>query len=386
MKNILMYKYLFWLIFPLVFSCKSAVNEQVTNEYPPIYPDYIHVTIPYNVAPLNFILRNNAQRIEVTLKGQSGYLRSAGNRKIQFPINRWKKFLQVEKGNNITVTVKAKINGCWMVYQPFEWTVAEDRIDPYLTYRLIEPGYEVWNKIQLCERNIENFAVRVFADHNLLDNSCMNCHIAGNQNPHLSFFHIRGEKGGTILNRDGQLRKINTQTKEMFAPASYGNLHSSGRYGVFSTNIVIQQFHTHSTTKLEVFDTASDLLVLDFDSNRIITSPLVSGEDYLETFPCFSFDGKRIFFCTAPTLSLPDEIERLKYSLCAIDFDAEQGVFGNHIDTIVSMSGTDSKSVSFPSASFTLKERKQELGGGLQESAFKLTNLRACVRLMQQRE
>ena len=340
--------HLWLLMLPLFFSCGNTLNDRFMDELPPLYPDYTNITIPHNIAPLNFILRNDVQRIEATLKGHSGDVRVTGKRKIQFPKNRWKKFLRVETGNSIIVTVKAKVNGEWVAYQPFEWTVAKDAIDPYLTYRLIEPGYEVWNKIQLCERNVEDFSVRVFADYNLTDNACMNCHIAGNQNPRFSFFHIRGEKGGTILNQDGQLRKINTRTKDMFASATYGNLHPSGRYGVFSTNIVIPQFHTLSSTKLEVFDTASDLLVLDFDNNRIITSPLVSGEKSLETFPTFSADGKRIYFCTAPALTLPDEIEQLKYSLCAIDFDYERGIFGNRIDTLVNMSGAESKSVSFP--------------------------------------
>ena len=347
MKNI--GKWLLWIVFPLFFSCGNTVNEQFADEFPPVYPDYINVTIPYNIAPLNFILRNGAQRMEVTLKGRSESIRFTGKKKMQFPESRWKKFLRAEMGNSITVTVKAKINGNWIEYKPFEWLVSEDGIDPYLTYRSIEPGYEVWNKIQLCERNIENFSVRVFADYNLLDNACMNCHIAGNQNPHLSFFHIRGENGGgTILNRDGKLRKINARTKDMFAPPIYGNLHPSGRYGVFSSNIVIPQFHTLSQIKLEVYDKSSDLLVLDFDNNRIIRSPLVSGDDNLETFPVFSADGKRIYFCVAPAQSLPEDIQQLKYSLCVIDFDVEQGKFGNRVDTLVDMSGAEAKSVSFP--------------------------------------
>ena len=339
--------WLFLLIFPLFFSCESDGGEQFIDKWPPIYPDYINVTIPCNIAPLNFVVRE-AQRIEVILTGQSGNMRCTGRDKIQFSQNQWRKFLEAEMGNSITVTVKAKIKGVLFKYASFEWTVSDDRIDPYLTYRLIEPGYEVWNKIQLCERNIENFSERVFADYNLLENACMNCHIAGNQNPHLSFFHIRGDKGGTILNRNGQLRKINTRTEDMYAPATYGNLHPSGRYGVFSTNIVIPEFHTLSQTKLEVYDKTSDLLVLDFDNNHIIRSPLVNGNDGLETFPTFSANGKRIYFCGAPVLSLPDEIFQLKYSLCAIDFDTEQGIFGNHVDTLVNMSGAESKSVSFP--------------------------------------
>ncbi|MDR0232466.1 MAG: hypothetical protein LBI82_10155 [Dysgonamonadaceae bacterium] len=347
MKNVKLYRWLLWMMFPLFFSCGNKGQELFVDELPSIYPDYVNITIPYNIAPLNFTLRN-CTHIEITLKGNTDSLRFTGKRKIQFPEKRWKKFLQAEKGNNITVSVKAKINGNWFAYRPFEWLISKDAIDSHLTYRLIEPGYEVWDKIQLCERNVENFSVKVFADYNLLDNSCMNCHITANQNPNISFFHLRGEKGGTILNKDGKLRKINTRTGDMFASSTYGNLHPSGRYGVFSSNIVIPQFHTLSSTKLEVYDTESDLLVIDFDNNRIIRSPLVSGKENLETFPCFSADGKRIYFCTAPALSLPDSIQQLRYSLCSIDFDADQGVFGNHIDTLVNMSSADSKSVSFP--------------------------------------
>ena len=347
MKCSLFYGWFLGLFFLLFFSCGKVVDEQSIDEFPPIYPDYVNVTIPYNIAPLNFMIRKS-ERMEVTVEGKAENIRISGRGKIQFSISRWKRFLKAEKGNCITVTVKAKINKKWFEYKSFEWFVADDAIDPYLTYRLIEPGYEVWKKIQLCERNIENFSERAFADHNLLDNACMNCHIAANQNPHISFFHLRGEKGGTILNRDGKLRKFNTRTGNMYAPATYGNLHPSGRFGVFSTNIVIPHFHTHSSTKLEVFDTASDLLVLDFDNNRIIRSPLVSGEKNLETFPAFSADGKRIFYCAAPFLPLPENVWQMKYSLCAIDFDEKLGAFGNQIDTLVNMSGVEGKSVSFP--------------------------------------
>ena len=340
--------FLFGLL--LLIACENPNNVQLLNELPPIYPDYTDITIPCNIAPLNFILRNQPQSIEVVLKGQSTQIRFMGRRKIQFSEKRWKKFLQTEKGNTVSVQVVAKIQGQWIKYRPFEWTIAEEKIDPYLTYRLIEPGYEVWYKIQLCERNLENFSVKVFADNNLTDKSCMNCHVFGNQNPNLSFFHLRGAKGGTVLNRNGHLRKINTQANAMGKSATYGNLHPSGRYGVFSTNIVIPAFHTLASRKLEVYDKASDLLVLDFDNNRIIQSPLVSGDDKLETFPAFSADGNRIFYCVAPEKALPDSINQLKYSLCSIPFDSQTGQFGNHIDTLLDMS-EGNKSVSFPKPS-----------------------------------
>ena len=342
-----------WELITLLFiavSCNHTENVVVSDDFPPIYPDYIHVTIPYNIAPLNFVLRE-AQHIEVTLEGRSGTMRSMGKDKIQFSQNRWKKFLKAEMGNIIKVTINAKINGNRVEYPSFEWIVSEDSIDPYLTYRLIEPVYTSYNKIQLCERNITNFSERVFGDYNLLDNACMNCHIAGNQDPNLSYFYIRNDQGGTILNRNGQLRKIGTRAADVSPPPRYGNFHPSGRYAVFSTNDAVPEYHTLSKVKLEVYDTKSDLIVLDFDNNRIIRSPLVSGNDKLETFPVFSADGKHIYFCLAPALSLPEELEQVRYSLCAIDFDAEQGVFGNQVDTLVYMSEADRKSVSLPRTS-----------------------------------
>jgi len=197
---------------------------------------------------------------------------------------------------------------------------------------------------------LENFSERVIADNNLTGQSCINCHILGNQNPNLSFLHLRGEKGGLVLNRNGSLRKIDTKSNSINNYVSYGNLHPSGNFAVFSANITIQDFHTIASKKIEVYDTASDLLILDFDNNRIIQSPLVSGDDKLETFPVFSADGNRIFYCVAPKKMLPDSINHLKYSLCSISFDAQTGQFGNSIDTLLYMSEND-KSISFPKPS-----------------------------------
>jgi len=136
----------------------------------------------------------------------------------------------------------------------------------------------------------------------------------------------------------------------MYASATYGNLHPNGRFGVFSTNLVIPEFHTLAEKKLEVYDRASDLIVIDFENNRIITSDAVSGEGYLETFPAFSANGNRIYFCRAKNMVLPDSIEKLQYLLCKIDFDQSSGSFGNKIDTVF-LAQDSLKSISFPKPS-----------------------------------
>jgi hypothetical protein len=336
------------IVFILIaFGCSMPENVQKRQIYPPIYPEYTDVTIPVNIAPLNFLMRDSTNRMVVTIKGGNDSVVVKGHNKINIPLNKWKSLLRNGQGKSLSVEVLARLNGKWIQYKPFYWHVKPDRIDPYLSYRLIEPGYEVWNKLQLVERNMESFDERVIADNNLTGGSCMNCHVYGNQDGALSMFHIRGEHGGTIVNRNGKINKINTRGQKMISNAVYGNFHPSGRYAVFSTNIVIPELHTYGSERLEVYDSASDLVVLDFETNRILTQPYLSDSASFETFPAFSPCGKWIYFCTAAYTPLPDSIRSLKYHICRTSFDPLTGLAGTKADTIwnaVIMNG----SASFP--------------------------------------
>jgi len=323
-----------YLIAVVIFSCGGPENVKNSPEFPPIYPDYIDITIPQNIAPLNFLLRNKPEKLIVTIKGKSDSITVKGEQKIEIPIDHWKDLLASSMNDSLIVRVLARSNGEWVQYKSFKWYVKSDKVDSYLSYRLIEPGYEVWNKLQIVERNVESFDERVLADNNLTKGGCMNCHIHGNQNGKLSMFHLRGEHGGTILNKDGKLRKINTRAKGMISNAVYGDFHPDGRYAVFSTNIIIPELHANRTDRLEVYDTASDLVVIDLDSDKAITQPFLSDTTAFETFPVFSADGKWIYFCSAPKVPLPDSIKSLKYNICRVGFDASKGEIGTKVDTL----------------------------------------------------
>ena len=332
MKRSLMIVGIFVLLF-LVSCRQSPQNVKAVDTFPVISPDYINVTIPENIAPLNFMMGDSVEKTVATIKGKEASITVYGEQKLQIPLKKWKELLSAGE-QTISVTVSSKKNGEWTQYKSFSWAVKTDKIDGFLSYRLIEPGYEVWNKIQLVERNIETFDERVLADNNLTENSCMNCHIYGNNNPQLSFFHMRGPNGGTVLNRNGKLRKINTRANNMIANATYGNLHPSGRFGVFSSNIVIPEFHSSQSKRLEVYDSASDLIVIDFDNDKVITQPSLSDTTAFETFPVCSADGNSIYYCSAPYKPLPDSIESLRYSIHRIDFNPENGTLGTKVDTV----------------------------------------------------
>ena len=309
----------------LLLSCTpTPVDVQKSSELPPIYPDYCDVTIPVNIAPLNFLLRTDCEAIEV--KAGSLILNTRGN-EASFDIDDWKELMQQSADQEIEITITALINGTWTQYAPFHWRVVSDKVDPYLTYRLIEPDYEIWNNVQIQQRCVENFDVNALGHYEQLENRCMNCHTFANQDPQLSMMYVRGPGGGAILNQQGQLSKLNI-------PGSvYFGFSPSGRYITFSTQKIIPAFHSMPSKRLEVYDAESNVYVADMQEHRIISSPLLSDSLKFETFPTFSPDGKYIYYCAADSVSLPSDIKNLQYRLVRIPFDEKAGTIGTEVES-----------------------------------------------------
>lgn len=306
------------------------------NSFPEISPDYINVTIPPNIAPLNFMMKG-AEKISVIIEGQGRKVTagSSGN-KAFISYGKWRTLLKESAGDSLSVTVSALEGGTWKEFRPFCLYVAADEIDPFLSYRLIEPGYEVWSRISISQRDLTSFRERKLVDNNLIDDGCVNCHIYSQQDPSRSFFHLRHAGGGTMIQQDGQFRKINTVTDSTISAGVYGSWHPSGRYLAFSTNVIIPEFHSIRNKRLEVYDTISDLIVLDLERNEIITSRVIAEKSSFETFPVFSTDGSKLYFCSARAVKMPDYYKEARYSLCSVGFDPDAGTFGSVVDTLIS--------------------------------------------------
>ena len=322
----------------LLAACTPTPSDvRTSNQLPPIYPDYTDITIPCNIAPLNFLLRCDAEAVEVSVEcdGEGMKINAKGH-EITFGASEWKAMLEKAKGKQMKVTVTALEHGQWTAYKPFAWHVSEDPVDPYLTYRLIEPDYEIYQNLSLRERCVENFDERPIADYGLVGNRCMNCHTYGSQSPDLSMLYVRGEGGGAILNRGGKLSKLNIKTKDMVSGSVYFGFSPGGRYIVFSTNVIIPAFHARPRKRLEVFDSASDVYVADLESHTIINSSLLCDSTVFETFPTFSPDGKYIYYCASPKVQLPMDLKEMRYSLCRIAFDEKTGKIGDTVDTLFS--------------------------------------------------
>ncbi|WP_010662124.1 TolB family protein [Marinilabilia salmonicolor] len=335
-------------------SCVGGKSEVQKKEgYPEIFPDYIGVTIPSGIAPLNFRIEWDSVRYsELYIENSDGkILRVKAEQTLKMPLDEWKHLLETSKGDSLMFHLDVNRNGEWYRFSPFPVYVSGDPIDYGLSYRLIAPGYEIYSKMGIYQRSLDNFNQNAIVENTLFQGSCMNCHSYRQTNAANMSLHIRGPQGGTVLLEDGNLKVLDTKTKETLSKCVYPYWHPTGNYIAYSVNKTQQTFHAANEKRVEVFDHASDIVIFDVNKNTLFSCDHLQSKNHMETFPAFSPDGKSLFFCSARVDTLPLQIKNIKYNLMRIDFDPETGMFGSAIDTLFNAAELD-QSVSFPRPSY----------------------------------
>ena len=100
---------IFAILCLILTSCTPTPKDVIMqDELPPIYPDYCEVTIPENIAPLNFLLRANCEAIEV--KAGSLTINARDNEAV-FDIDDWKALMEQSAGKEIDVTITPSSTG-----------------------------------------------------------------------------------------------------------------------------------------------------------------------------------------------------------------------------------------------------------------------------------
>ena len=339
----------------LLVSCEEKVcdTKQETAQ-PQIYPDYVGVTVPVNIAPMNFcMVDETALLVDAVITDSHGHnLHSQGDESVDFDLDDWHTLLAQNCGDSLLVTVSAKFADGWHTYSPFSIYVSPDSIDYGICYRLIEPGYEVWSKMGIYERDLSSFDERALIENTQFE-GCVNCHSFNRGNSADMSLHIRGPHGATLISHNGSpVTAYNTKTDQTLGFCVYPYWHPSGRYIAYSTNSTSQLFHSADSNRIEVFDTASDLQVYDVEKNELLITPMLKQDSIYETFPVFSADGRSMYFCAAQ--AIPEgsyKLDSIRYNLCRIDFNPETGSFGDSIETVID-AVVQGKSVSFPRPSY----------------------------------
>lgn len=339
----------------LMVLCLTACQRDITvtgrtNEEVSIYPDYKDVTIPPNIAPLNFqaLTEKEAVLVISSANGGSWQVRAGDDHLFTIPQKKWKELLAANRGSDITFTLCVKEGSEWNATPPFPMHVAKEEIDPYIAYRLIQPTYTFWNEMGIYQRNLETYSQIPVYQNKFTDYNCVNCHSFQSRDPGTMLFHMRAKHAGTVLGHDNTLEKLNTKTDETISALVYPYWHPTKDYLAFSVNATLQAFFSHYENVIEVFDNASDVVIYDTRKHEVFSSDLLKSDDAFETFPTFSPDGKSLYFCSALKVdSLPYTYKDVHYSLCRIEVDVENRTFGKEVDTLYNAI-REGGSMSFP--------------------------------------
>ena len=298
--------------------------------------------IPPNIAPLNFLVEEPGVEYRVRIHGAEGedIIIGSRNPSIVIPPRPWRRLLAENRGGRIVFDVYAKDGeGRWSRFHPFSNDVAREEIDSHLVYRLLGPVCSLYHNMGVYQRNLESYDQSPILTTDAVD-GCMNCHSFANNRPDLFALQVRpgmGKKtvqGGMFVVRGGQAVELKTQSKAAPQRPSYIAWHPSGSVIAFSMTKTKQFFHGAGAEIREVYDQASHLAIVNLQTGAVSTSPGIADPAMQEAFPCWSADGKMLYFCRAKTLwtgETPprmEDLDKVKYDLMCVKYDVDKNELG----------------------------------------------------------
>lgn len=332
-----------------LLACNKVENRKSINQQPCIFPDYVGVTMPRNIAPPTFTVKNvNKVYAEFIFNGEKQFS-CIGNstQGISIPIKKWKKLTQKAKNSTIKVIVctKHKNENFWKEYLPFDISIADETIDEYITYRLIKPGYELWDRMGIYQRNITNYDEKAIFENRQQESNigrgCINCHSFCEYNADTFMFHARFINPGTTIAINDEVTHLDLKTK-ITQNGTYPKWHPSARYIAFALCNTSQAFHVYDPNRISVYDTKSDLMIYDVQKKEVIVDKRFLDSPEFETFPSWSPDGKWLYFSSAkPKGNLPANNDKMKYGIYRIAFDYTTANFGDSIECIINSDSTN---------------------------------------------
>lgn len=337
----------------LLSGCAESYQQSdiQIGRMPNIFPDYTGVVLPVNIAPVNFKIKEEGEdfQLAVGIDGKHQFICRNTDGKMRMPEAKWKRMLKEAAGKEITFQVSVYNSGKWQEFQNFKIFISIDPIDNFLAYRLLYPGYELWNEMGIYQRNLSDFTVEPIVENREFGKQCVNCHTFKQNDTSHFMLHVRGNTGGTVISKNGVLEKINSKPENASIGGTYSAWHPSGNLIAMSMNEVQQFFHSQGQKQIEVTDLRADMGVYDIENHQMLSAPFLSDSTYMETFPHWSPDGRFLYFCRARQYQKEMNWGDVRYDLCRVAFSLEKRTFGT-IECLYAASDS-SKSVSFPRVS-----------------------------------
>ncbi len=322
----------------------EGVEEK--SDLPDIYPDYTGLVIPPNIAPLNFEIEMPGEEYISRIVAPAGKEMITDGKTARWDIKEWHSLLDESKGKDLKFEIFVRdAAGKWNKYS-FSNKVAEEEIDPYVSYRLIEPLYTQYGSLSICQRDLSSWDESVVFNNATHTSSgrqfCINCHVPrNNYRDGASQIHVRQNKGGTLIMSGNSIRKVNMKCDSTLTSGVYTAWHPTHDLIAYSTNETRQMFFSFSDTRPEVFDLRSDIILYDIKHNT--TKNVANDSNLLETYPAWHPDGKSLYYAAArypegvTAETQKDHYQDMRYDILRRKFDPESRLFSEP-DTIVNAS------------------------------------------------
>lgn len=339
----------------LAVACSDMPDSSTARRVPRtprLDPDYTSLTIPPNIAPLNFRIQEEARDYAVRITPAAGepiWVQAARGMCRVDPAQ-WSRMLAASRGERLAYDVYVKDDGgTWKRYQRIFNTVAQEPIDSYIVYRQLMPNRMLSSIRGIYQRHLESFSRSAVLTLRSGTFDCLNCHTFHDHNPDRFLFHVRGQHAGMMLVVDGEMRKIETRREPMFRPLAYSSWHPNGIHVAATINMFASHFRTRpGQLYFQAIEKRGDLVVYRVDNNVISSTEGVFGPEYIETHPCWSHDGRHVYYvrCKDRPLVSYRDMDTFKFDLMRIAYDTTDDQWGTP-ETVVAYSDLG-KSCAFP--------------------------------------
>lgn len=309
-------------------------GARVLETLPRLEPDYTGLVIPPNIAPMNFLIDEDGGAFAVRVSGPAGPAIEIDcpEGQCRFDADDWRRLLRDNAGEALQFDVFARRDdGGWVQYARFANTVAREPIDAYIAYRQLFPNKKASTIRGIFQRSLESFQrdpVITLRDGTF---RCFNCHTFHNHDPNRFLMHVRYQHAGMVLVLDGQIKKISTKQGPMFRPMAFAAWHPDGRHIAATLNMYVSHFPGREELYyFQAVEKRGDLVVYDVENNTISTTEAVFEHDYIETHPCWSHDGRYIYYVRSRDSALLSEadLSAYKFDLARVAYDAQTDTWG----------------------------------------------------------
>ena len=330
------------LLIVLAWTPTLAGEEPSASDAPRIRPDYAGVTVPPNIAPMNFQILEPGTHFRAAFSGPNGnrFEVTSGDGEVRIPAKKWKALLEANIGSDLWIDISVQMNAGKKDFARIVNPIAAEPIDPWLAYRFIKPLHNFWKDVEVYQRDLTNFRVSPILRGGRFENGCVNCHSFANNDPATMTLGIRSEiyDSSTLLVRNGAVNKIASKW-------GYTAIHPSGKMAAYAIMKVHAFFHTAGLEVRDVVDLDSAILYYDFDKRVVKSTPDLKDAQRLETYPAWTPDGKWLYFCSAAipwtdrTTVPPKNFDQTRYELRRISYDIEKDQWGK-AETVLSPEAT----------------------------------------------